>query len=66
MTRQEVYKSLLKKCELTEEEFLKIYKLHGTPLYMDEISKLSKVQQERFPHLFVAYRQLLRERGEIK
>ena len=66
MTREESYKSLLKKCDLTEEDFLRIYKLWDTPSYMEEISKLSIDQQARFPHLFVAYRQLLRERaGEL-
>ena len=66
MTREEAYKSLLKDCQLTEQEFMGIYSLWRTPRYQEEIAKLSKDQQACFPHLFVAYRQLLRERGELK
>lgn len=65
MTKQEAYESLLRKCQLTEQEFMRIYSLWRTPRYQEEIAKLSKDQQARFPHLFVAYRQLLRERGEL-
>lgn len=67
MTKLEAYKSLLNKCELTEEEFLSIYELHGkgNGEYTEAIQKLSKDTQARFPHLFVAYRQLLREQGKL-
>ena len=65
MTREESYKKILRDCGLREEEFLRIYNLNDEDC-RNELKKLSESQQQRFPHLFVAYRQLLREHGQFE
>ena len=67
MTCQEIYEAWLKDCGITEEKFLHIYEIRekdGQTAYWNEIHKLPEVVQKRFCHLIVAYRRLLKERGE--
>lgn len=67
-TVEESYRHLLAlaKCwRLSEEQFLRIYHAEEGDAKR-EYAKLSQEQQAWFGHLAFAYRQLLRERGELK
>lgn len=67
-TPEESYRHLLapaKYWRLSEEQFLRVYHAEGEDAKR-EYAKLSQEQKAWFGHLCVAYRLLLRERGELK
>ena len=71
MSKKDCYQMVLKQFKeehnLNEEEFLRLYDLHENDGegYLREFNKLPLNTQYAFPHLYVAYRQLLREQKKI-
>lgn len=66
---EEAYRQALKIFErdISKEEFLRIFQLQFQNIdeYRKEREKLTIEQQGAFTHIAVAYRRLLRERGEL-